>query len=117
MGETFAGPDHLMSKIYLSPTLRHPEVSPHMPQLVKLLKQLCEVQQAADRTRGKESPDSERFYVQMFDYLHNLVRLKLITRSTGEAWEFFLDLRGRFSFITSDKQWSGFRDRVLGGVA
>jgi hypothetical protein len=50
----------------------------------------------------------------MFDFLHNLVRLKIVTRLAGEVWRIFLDLRGRFSFVTSDRQWAEYRDNTLG---
>ena len=73
------------------------------------------VQEAGDRSRGSESGESEVFYVQLFDFLHNLVRLKLVTRLSGDIWRIFLDLRGRFSFVTSDRQWAEYRDSTLGG--
>jgi len=113
--ETYTTPAHLMSKIYLCPALRTAEVGTHLRGVVKLLQNLKETQAAADRTLGREGPETERMLVQMFDYLHNLVRLKHISRTTAEAWQFFLDLRGRYSFVTSDKQWAEYRDRVLSG--
>lgn len=110
-GETGAG--LLMLKVYNCQSLRQAEVGNHLDHLVKLLETLHEVFDAANRDRGSEGPETERFYVQTFDFLHNLVRLKLVTRATGEAWRFFLDIRSRFSFVTSDKQWAEYRDRVL----
>jgi hypothetical protein len=41
------------------------------------------------------------------------VRLKIVNRLSGDIWRVFLDLRGRFSFVTSDKQWSEYRDQTL----
>lgn len=113
--ETYTTPSHLMSKIYVCPSLRKPEAAGKIAQIVRLLKMLRQTQEAADRARGREGPETERMLVQMFDYLHNMVRLKLVTRTMGEAWQLFLDLRGRYSQCTSDKQWSEYRDRVLGG--
>ncbi len=112
--EAKATPAALMRRIYQCSSLRRPEVGEHLGDLARLLEGLRTVQESADRTRGAESGESEVFYVQMFDFLHNLVRLKLITRLTGEIWRIFLDLRGRFSFVTSDKQWADYRDGVLG---
>ena len=109
-----ATPGVLMRKIYQCPALRRPEVADHLTELSRLLEGLRTVQESSDRSRGMESGESEVFYVQMFDFLHNLVRLKLITRLTGEIWRVFLDLRGRFSFVTSDKQWAEYRDQTLG---
>lgn len=103
----------LTDKVYRCQALRRPEVAAHLDGVIKLLKSLRTIQEQADRRRGQEGADSNRLYVQMFDYLHNLVRLKLITRSTHEAWAFFLDMRGRFSFVTSDRQWADYRDGVL----
>ncbi|MDR0361153.1 MAG: hypothetical protein LBJ46_00465 [Planctomycetota bacterium] len=108
-----ATPGALMRRVYQCPALRRPEVSEHLVDLARLLEGLRTVQESADRTRGRESAESEVFYVQMFDFLHNLVRLKIVTRLTGDPWRLFLDLRGRFSFVTSDKQWSEYRDGVL----
>ena len=52
-----------------------------------------------------------------FDLLHALVRLKLVSRATPAIWDLFLELRGRFSFLTSDRQWKEYRDRVLAASA
>ncbi len=52
--------------------------------------------------------------MHLFDFLHNLVKLKLINRMSGDMWRLFLDLRGRFSFVNSDRQWAEYRDRTLG---
>ncbi len=112
--EAKATPVSLMRRIYQSPALRRQEASEHLSDLARLLEGLRTVQESADRARGSESGDSEVFFVQMFDFLHNLVRMKLVTRMTGEMWRIFLDLRGRFSFVTSDKQWGDYRDGVLG---
>ncbi len=108
-----ASPSALMRKIYLCPALRRPEVADHLADLSRLLEGLRTVQEANDRARGVESGDSEVFHIHLFDFLHNLVRLKLITRLSGDIWRLFLDLRGRFSFITSDKQWADYRDGML----
>ncbi len=114
--EAKATPGLLMRKIYQCPALRRPEVADHLADLARLLEGLRTVQESADRTRGSESGESEVFYVHMFDFLHNLVRLKLVTRLTGDVWRVFLDLRGRFSFVTSDKQWAEYRDKTLGDL-
>lgn len=111
--EATATPAALMRKIYQCPALRRPEVADHLSDLSRLLEGLRTVQEANDRSRGVESGDSEIFYVHMFDFLHNLVRLKLINRMSGDIWRVFLDLRGRFSFVTSDKQWAEYRDKTL----
>jgi hypothetical protein len=108
-----ASPLILMKKIYQCPSLRRAETADHLGPLTKLLEGLRTVQESSDRARGQEGPEADRFYVQLFDFLHNLVRLKLVTRATGDAWRLFLDLRGRFSFATSDKEWSRYRDEVL----
>ncbi|MDR3210425.1 MAG: hypothetical protein LBU79_00720 [Planctomycetota bacterium] len=112
--EAKTSPAALMRRVYQCPALRRPEMAEHLTDLSRLLEGLRTVQEASDRTRGTESAESEIFYVQLFDFLHNLVRLKLVNRMTGEMWGLFLDLRGRFSFVTSDKQWSDYRDGVLG---
>lgn len=104
----------LMRKVYQCPALRRPEVTDKLSELARLLEGLRTVQEANDRSRGSETAESEVFYVQMFDFLHNLVCLKLINRLSGDIWRLFLDLRGRFSFVASDKQWAEYRDRILG---
>ena len=104
----------LMRKTYQCPALRRPEVADHLGPLARLLEGLRTIQESGDRARGKEGPEAESFYVRMFDFLHNLVRMKLVTRMTGDAWRLFLDLRGRFSFVSSDKQWADYRDGILG---
>ncbi len=111
--EAKATPALLMRKVYQCPAMRRPEVAEHLSNLATLLEGLRTVQESSDRARGKESGESEVFYVQMFDYLHNLVRLKLVNRMSGDMWRLFLDLRGRFSFVTSDKQWAEYRDKTL----
>ena len=113
--EAKATPGLLMRKIYQCPALRRPETADHLPDLARLLDGLRTVQEAGDRARGSESGESEVFYVHLFDFLHNLVRLKLINRLSGDVWRIFLDLRGRFSFVTSDRQWAEYRDGALGG--
>ncbi len=112
-----ATPGLLMRKIYQCPALRRPEIADHLSDLARLLEGLRTVQESSDRSRGSESGESEVFYIHMFDFLHNLVRLKLVTRLTGDMWRVFLDLRGRFSFVTSDKQWAEYRDKTLGDHA
>ncbi len=111
--EAKATPSLLMRKIYQCPALRRPEIADYLGDLARLLEGLRTVQESTDRARGKESGESEVFYVQLFDFLHNLVRLKLINRLSGDIWRLFLDLRGRFSFVTSDKQWAEYRDSAL----
>ena len=114
--EASATPSSLMKKIYQCPALRRPEVADRLPELARLLEGLRTIQEANDRSRGSESGESEVFYVHMFDFLHNLVKLKVINRMSGDIWRIFLDLRGRFSFVTSDKQWAEYRDNTLGGT-
>ena len=111
--EVRATPGLLMRKIYQCPALRRPEVGDNLGDLARLLEGLRTVQEASDRSRGSESGESEVFYVHLFDFLHNLVRLKIVTRMSGDIWRLFLDLRGRFSFVTSDKQWAEYRDGAL----
>ncbi len=111
--EASTTPAVLMRKVYQCPALRRPEVADYLQDLSRLLEGLRTVQEAKDRTRGVESGDSEVFYIHLFDFLHNLVRLKLVNRLSGDIWRLFLDLRGRFSFITSDKQWADYRDGML----
>ncbi len=111
-----ASPAALMDMLYRTPELREPAIADHIDGVVKLLGGLKSVQEAADLDRGQESPEAGRFYVQMFDYLHGLVRAKLVTRAQEDAWRFFLELRGRFSFVTSDKEWTAHRDAVLSGA-
>lgn len=113
--EAKATPTLLMRKIYQCQALRRPETGDYMPDLARLLDGLRMVQESADRARGKETGESEIFYVMLFDFLHNLVRLKLLNRMSGDAWRLFLDLRGRFSFVASDKQWIEYRDNALAG--
>jgi hypothetical protein len=112
--EAKATPGLLMRKIYQCLALRRPETIDRLPDLARLLDGLRTVQESFDRSRGAESGESELFHVQMFDFLHNLVRLKIINRMSGDSWRIFLDLRGRFSFVTSDRQWAEYRDGVLG---
>ncbi|MCD8352227.1 MAG: hypothetical protein LUC93_16605 [Planctomycetaceae bacterium] len=111
--EASATAGSLMRKIYQNQALRRPEVADHLVDLARLLEGLRTIQESTDRSRGMESGESEVFYVHMFDFLHNLVRLKLINRLSGDIWRLFLDLRGRFSFVTSDKQWAEYRDKTL----
>jgi hypothetical protein len=108
-----ASPLLLMERVYAARSLREGRVASHLMGLVTLLRQLVDAQSAIDRARGRETQETERFYVQLFDLLHHLVRIKAITRATPEAWRFFLDLRGRYSFITSDAQWAAYRDKQL----
>ncbi|MDR1533499.1 MAG: hypothetical protein LBU64_00135 [Planctomycetota bacterium] len=112
--EARATPSLLMRKIYQCPALRRPEAGDRLPDLTRLLEGLRTVQEANDRARGSESGESEVFHVRMFDFLHNLVRLKIVNRLSGDIWRLFLDLRGRFSFVTSDRQWAEYRDNTLG---
>jgi hypothetical protein len=113
--EATATPSALMRKMYQCPALRRPEVGDHLEDLTRLLEGLRTVQEANDRSRGTESADSEVFYVHLFDFMHNLVKLKLINRLSGDIWRLFLDLRGKFSFVTSDRQWAEYRDNTLRG--
>ena len=114
--EARATPAVLMRKLYQCPSLRRPEVGDHLPALARLLEGLRTIQEANDHARGSESGEAEVFYVHMFDFLHNLVKLKLINRMSGDMWRIFLDLRGRFSFVNSDRQWAEYRDKTLGAA-
>jgi hypothetical protein len=111
--ESCTTPGGLMRKVYQNSALRRPEVAEHLGDLSRLLEGLRTIQESTDRSRGAESGESEVFYVHMFDFLHNLVRMKLVNRLSGDMWRLVLDLRGRFSFVTSDKQWSEYRDKTL----
>ncbi|MFW5857780.1 MAG: hypothetical protein ACOCX4_07880, partial [Planctomycetota bacterium] len=113
LAERAATPGQLMEQAYKARALREQRVAGSLMGVVMLFRQLLDAQREADQARGKETPQSERFYVQLFDLLHGMVRMKAISRSTPEAWRFFLDLRGRYSFITSDAQWTSYRDRQL----
>lgn len=106
-------PVELMEEVYRCQALRRSEVSEKLGGLLRLLRGIKDVQEAADRARGRESAETDRLFVEMFDFLHTLVRLKILGRGDQEAWRFFLDLRGRFNFLTSDKQWQAYRDKVL----
>ncbi|GHV19936.1 hypothetical protein AGMMS49959_06160 [Planctomycetales bacterium] len=102
-----------MKEIYRSDALKHPEVSVYLNELASLLRGIKSLQEASDRSRGREGEQTEKMLVMMFDLLHTLVRLKLVGRGTPAIWEFFLELRGRFSFLTSDRQWQEYRDKIL----
>lgn len=115
LARKLATPAQVMETIYQADALRSPRVANQMPSLVGMLSRIREAQTAADQVLGHESPETDRLYVQIFDLLHQLVRVKAVSKATPGAWQFFLDVRGRYSFITSDAQWSGYRDKVLGG--
>ncbi|MCC8180462.1 MAG: hypothetical protein LIP23_06085 [Planctomycetes bacterium] len=68
--EASATPSLLMRKIYQCPALRRQEAADYLPDISRLLEGIRTVQESSDRSRGKESGESEVFYVQMFDYLH-----------------------------------------------
>ncbi|MDR0868651.1 MAG: hypothetical protein LBP75_09325 [Planctomycetota bacterium] len=102
-----------MKEIYRSDALKHPEISAYLNELASLLRGIKSLQEASDRSRGREGEQTEKMLVMMFDLLHTLVRLKLVGRGTPAIWEFFLELRGRFSFLTSDRQWQEYRDKIL----
>lgn len=102
-----------MKEIYPLEALKHPEIAQHLDELSSMLSGLKNLQEASDRSRGRENENTEKVFVMMFDLLHTLVRLKLISRATPIIWDLFLELRGRFSFLTSDRQWKEYRDRVL----
>ena len=108
-------PYDCMKDMHTLEALRHPEISAHLDDLAALLRGIKSLQEASDRSRGRENEHTEKVFVMMFDLIHSLVRLKLVSRATPAIWELFLELRGRFSFLTSDRQFTEYRDRVLGG--
>ena len=95
--------------------LRRPEISKYLDDLSAMLRGIKNLQEASDRARGKEGENTEILCVLIFDLLHTFVRMKLISRATTSIWNLFLELRGRFSFLTSDRQWNEYRDRLLSG--
>ncbi|MBP5233666.1 MAG: hypothetical protein J6333_09685, partial [Planctomycetes bacterium] len=110
-------PCDCMREAHRLDALRHPEIADHLDDLAALLRGIKSLQEASDRSRGRENPATEKTFVMMFDLLHSLVRLKLVSRATPAIWDLFLELRGRFSFLTSDRQWKEYRDRVLAASA
>lgn len=108
-------PLEFMQELYGVEMLRRPEIGAKLDDLTALLRGIKTLQEASDRARGRESEQTERLFVLIFDLLHTLVRLKLISRATPGIWDLFLELRGRFSFLTSDRQWREYRDRIIGG--
>ncbi len=109
-------PLDFMEDVYKCAALRRPETSDKLDDIAAMLRGIKAIQEASDRSRGRESNDTEKLFVLIFDYLHALVRMKLVSRATPAIWDLFLELRGRFSFLTSDRQWNEYRDRVLSGV-
>ncbi len=99
--------------IHDSAVLRRPEISNYLDDMAAMLRGIKHLQEASDRARGKEGDTTEIMYVLIFDLLHTFVRMKLISRATTAIWDLFLELRGRFSFLTSDRQWKEYRDRLL----
>ncbi len=108
-------PLEFMAELHGVEMLRRPEIASKLDDLTALLRGIKTLQEASDRARGRESDQTERLFVMIFDLLHTLVRLKLVSRATPGIWDLFLELRGRFSFLTSDRQWREYRDRILGG--
>jgi predicted nucleic acid-binding Zn-ribbon protein len=111
-----ATPGELMRIAYGKSALHDRRMADHLVGLLALLRRLRDAQQELDRSRGAETDESECFYVRLFDLLHALVRAKVIGQGTPEPWDFFLELRGRFSYITSDAQWVAYRDKTLSEV-
>ena len=108
-------PIEFIKQIHKTNILKRPEISQYLDDIAAMLKGIKNLQEASDRARGKEGEVTEILYVLIFDYLHTLVRMKLITRATTAMWELFLELRGHFSFLTSDRQWKEYRNRLLSG--
>lgn len=106
-------PLEFIKEIHSADCLRRPEMSEHLDDLSAMLRGIKTLQEASDRARGKEGENTEKMFVMMFDFLHTLVRMKLISRATPTIWDLFLELRGRFSFLTSDRQWREYRDRLI----
>lgn len=109
-------PLDFMRELHGVEMLRRPEIVDKLDDLTALLRGIKSIQEASDRSRGRENDQTERLFVMIFDLLHALVRLKLISRATPAVWDLFLELRGRFSFLTSDRQWREYRDRILGAA-
>ncbi len=99
--------------IHEASVLRRPEITKYLDDMAAMLRGIKNLQEASDRARGKEGDTTEIMYVLIFDLLHTFVRMKLISRATTAIWDLFLELRGRFSFLTSDRQWKEYRDRLL----
>ncbi|MHC4870531.1 MAG: midas domain-containing protein [Planctomycetota bacterium] len=113
LSERSAPPHAVMDRMYNSAPLRTENAGKHLVAIIMLFKNIDQAQKSADTERGRETSDTEKVYVMMFDMLHYLVRIKAINKSTPEAWSFFLDVRGRYSFITSDAQWTAYKDKQL----
>lgn len=108
-------PLDFMAEMYTVGALRRPDIVEHLDDLAAMLRGVKAVQEATDRARGREGDNTEKLFVMIFDLLHGLVRLKLISRANPAIWDLFLELRGRFSFLTSDRQWREYRDKVIAG--
>ena len=106
-------PLDFITVIHNASVLRRPEVINYLDDLSAMLKGIKGLQEASDRARGKEGDNTEILNVLLFDLLHTFVRMKLISRATTSIWDLFLELRGRFSFLTSDRQWKEYRDKLL----
>ena len=108
-------PLDFMAEMYAVGALRRPDIVEHLDDLAAMLRGVKAVQEATDRARGREGDNTEKLFVMIFDLLHGLVRLKLISRANPAIWDLFLELRGRFRFLTSDRQWREYRDKVIAG--
>ncbi len=108
-------PLDFVKEIHHAAVLKRPEISRYLDDLAAMLRGIKNLQEASDRARGKEGDTTEIIYVLIFDLLHTFVRMKLISRANTSIWDLFLELRGRFSFLTSDRQWKEYRDRLLSG--
>ncbi len=106
-------PLDFIREIHQSAVLKRPEIGDYLDDLSAMIRGIKSLQEASDRARGKEGENTEMMYVLIFDLLHTFVRMKLISRATTSIWDLFLELRGRFSFLTSDRQWKEYRDRLL----
>ncbi len=115
LSEKSATPVAVMDRIYKTDSLRTEKAGNHLVALIMLFQSIDKAQKKFDSVRGRENSDTEKTYVMIFDMLHYLVRIKAINKSTPEAWSFFLEIRGKYSFITSDTQWSVYRDKQLKG--
>jgi hypothetical protein len=113
ISEKTSSPVQIMERVYNSTAMHSEEVCRHLVSTIMMLRNLHETQAKIDATRGRETTETERLYVQMFDLLHKFVRMKAINKSTPDAWRFFLDIRGRYTFITSDAQWEAYKNKQL----
>ena len=107
-------PGVLMRSVYRCESLRRRgTIEKQLPDLYALLTEIKTLEEDLCGGSGVEDAESEGCYVRMFDLLHRLVKIKVITQGTVELWSLFMDLRNRFSFASSDQEWARYRDNRL----